>query len=91
MKIRNLLSMAVMMLLAGIAYAGLAQPAPVAVDLVNMTASGICSQQERLPVIPSLLAAEFALSRRTLRSNSASVRLVTQMVTKSPVLPKSPA
>lgn len=40
MKIRNLLSMAVMMLLATVAYAGYQQPAPVMVDLVTMHAQG---------------------------------------------------
>jgi hypothetical protein len=40
MKIRYLLSVTVLTLLAGAAFAGLAQPAPVTVDLVNMFANG---------------------------------------------------
>jgi len=40
MEIRYLLATTVLTLLAGFAYAGLAQPSPVAVDLVNMTALG---------------------------------------------------
>jgi hypothetical protein len=40
MKIGNLLSIAALMLIAGGAYAGLNQPAPIVVDLVNMSALG---------------------------------------------------
>jgi hypothetical protein len=40
MKIRYLLSITVLTLLAGAAYAGLSRPAPVVVDLVNMSANG---------------------------------------------------
>jgi len=40
MKIEHLLSITVLVMLAGIAYGGLVQPAPVSVDLVNMTAQG---------------------------------------------------
>ncbi len=40
MKIRYLLSIAILMLLAAVASAGLKQPAPVTVDLVNMIALG---------------------------------------------------
>jgi len=40
MKIEHLLSITVLVMLAGIAYGGLVQPAPVSVDLVNRTALG---------------------------------------------------
>ena len=40
MKTKRLLSITVLTLLAGIAYAGLVQPALVSVDLVNMSAQG---------------------------------------------------
>ena len=40
MKIRHLLSIAALTLMAAVASAGLKQPAPVTVDLVNMTALG---------------------------------------------------
>jgi hypothetical protein len=40
MKIRYLLSITVLTLLAGVTFAGLVQPAPVVVDLVNMFAQG---------------------------------------------------
>ena len=40
MKIKHIVSIVVATLLAGLAYAGAVVPAPVAVDLVNMTAQG---------------------------------------------------
>ncbi len=40
MKIRYLISITALTLLAGLAFAGFVQPAPVVVDLVNMTALG---------------------------------------------------
>jgi hypothetical protein len=40
MKIRNISLIAALTLIAGGAYAGLIQPAPVTVDLVNLFASG---------------------------------------------------
>ena len=40
MKTKRLLSVTILTLLAGFAYAGLVQPAPVSVDLVNMFAQG---------------------------------------------------
>ena len=40
MKIRYLLSIAALTLIAGVASAGLKQPAPVTIDLTNMFASG---------------------------------------------------
>ena len=40
MKIRYLLSTAALTLMAGVASAGLVQPAPVTVDLINMIALG---------------------------------------------------
>lgn len=40
MKIRNMFGTIILTLLAGIAYAGLTQPAPVLIDFDNMTALG---------------------------------------------------
>jgi hypothetical protein len=40
MKVRSLLSIAALTLMAAVASAGFKQPAPVTVDLVNMIASG---------------------------------------------------